>query len=159
MDDPLAAIPNSRKRRFVMDLSILRRLQFTFTFQITVALIASFCLGNVALFQIASKRLLANEQRRFRDNVLYLNSSILAYQDSIDTELAFASNSPEVRSLDSKRILAELKPIIDDNPLRKWRIWRRDGKLRLYWLIILAKMAHMATGRQIVSQQPSRNQY
>lgn len=129
MDDPLAAIPNSRKRRFVPDLSILRRLQFTFTFQITVALIASFCLGNVALFQIASKRLLANEQRRFRDNVLYLNSSILAYQDSIDTELAFASNSPEVRSLDSKRILAELKPIIDDNPLRKWRIWRRDGKL------------------------------
>ena len=70
MDDPLAAIPNSRKRRFVPDLSILRRLQFTFTFQITVALIASFCLGNVALFQIASKRLLANEQRRFRDNVL-----------------------------------------------------------------------------------------
>ena len=129
MDDPLAAIPNSRKRRFVPDLSILRRLQFTFTFQITVALIASFCLGNVALFQIASKRLLANEQRRFRDNVLYLNSSILAYQDSIDTELAFASNSPEVRSLDSKRILAELKPIIEASPLRKWRIWRRDGKL------------------------------
>ena len=127
MEVPIEVIPNSRRRPFVPDLSILRRLQFTFTFQITVALIASFCLGNVALFQIASKRLLANEQRRFRDNVLYLSSSILAYQDSIDTELAFAANSPEIRSLDSKRILAELKPIIDANPLRKWRIWRRDG--------------------------------
>ena len=125
----LEANPKSSKIPFLPDLSILRRLQFTFTFQITVALIASFCLGNVALFQIASKRLLANEQRRFRDNVLYLSSSIQAYQDSIDTELAFASNSPEVRSLDTKRILAELKPIIDANPLRKWRIWRRDGKL------------------------------
>ena len=125
----LEANPKSSKIPFLPDLSILRRLQFTFTFQITVALIASFCLGNVALFQIASKRLLANEQRRFRDNVLYLSSSIQAYQDSIDTELAFASNSPEVRSLDTKRILAELKPIMDANPLRKWRIWRRDGKL------------------------------
>jgi class 3 adenylate cyclase len=125
----LEANPKSSKIPFLPDLSILRRLQFTFTFQITVALIASFCLGNVALFQIASKRLLANEQRRFRDNVLYLSSSIQAYQDSIDTELAFASNSPEVRSLDTKRILAELNPIIEANPLRKWRIWRRDGKL------------------------------
>lgn len=129
MEVPIEVIPNSRRRSFVPDLSILRRLQFTFTFQITVALIASFCLGNVALFQIASKRLLANEQRRFRDNVLYLSSSILAYQDSIETELAFAANSPEIRSLDSKRILAELKPIIDASPLRKWHIWRRDGKL------------------------------
>ena len=129
MEVPLEAISNSSKRPFLPDLSILRRLQFTFTFQITVALIASFCLGNVALFQIASKRLLANEQRRFRDNVLYLSSSILAYQDSIETELAFAANSPEIRSLDNKRILAELKPIIDASPLRKWRIWRRAGKL------------------------------
>ena len=129
MEVPLETIPKSGKRPFFPDLSILRRLQFTFTFQIIVTLIASFCLGNVALFQIASKRLLANEQRRFRDNVLYLSSSIQAYQDSIDTELAFASNSPEVRSLDPKRILAELKPLIDANPLRKWRTWRRDGKL------------------------------
>ena len=129
MEVSLEANPKSSKIPFLPDLSILRRLQFTFTFQITIALIASFCLGNVALFQIASKRLLANEQRRFRDNVLYLSSSILAYQDSIDTELAFAANSPEVRSLDTKRILAELKPIIDANPLRKWRIWSRDGKL------------------------------
>ena len=129
MEVPVEAIPNSRKRSLMPDLSILRRLQFTFTFQITVALVASFCLGNVALFQIASKRLLANEQRRFRDNVLYLSSSILAYQDSIDTELAFAANSPEVRSLNTDRILSQLRPIIDANPLRKWRIWRRDGKL------------------------------
>ena len=119
MEVSLEANPKSSKIPFLPDLSILRRLQFTFTFQITIALIASFCLGNVALFQIASKRLLANEQRRFRDNVLYLSSSIQAYQDSIDTELAFAANSPEVRSLDTKRILAELKPIIDANPLRK----------------------------------------
>ena len=129
MEVPPAAISNSQKRPFLPDLSIFRGLQFTFTFQITIALIASFCLGNVALFQIASKRLLANEQRRFRDNVLYLSSSIQAYQNSIDTELAFAANSPELRSLDSKRVLAELRPIIEANPLRKWRIWRRDGKL------------------------------
>jgi class 3 adenylate cyclase len=129
MEVPPEAIPNSHKRSFGPALSIFRRLQFTFTFQITIALIASFCLGNVALFQIASKRLLANEQRRFRDNVLYLSGSIQAYQDSIDTELAFAANSLEVRSLDNERILAELRPIIEANPLRKWRIWGRDGKL------------------------------
>jgi len=112
-----------------LDFSIIKRLQFTVTSQIIFALIVSFCLGNVALFQIASKRLLGNEQRRFRDNVLYLSRSIQAYQDSIDKELAFTANSPEVRSLQKERILAELKPIIEASPLRKWTIWRRDGKL------------------------------
>ena len=129
MEDSTEKTSNAGKRTFALDLSQLRRLQFTFTFQITFALIASFCLGNVALFEIASKRLLGNEQRRFRDNVLYLSNSIQVYQDSIDTELAFAANSPEVKSLDKERILTELQPIIDASPLRKWRIWRRDGKL------------------------------
>ena len=128
MAESTQRISNDSKRAFALDLSILRRLQFTFTFQITAALIASFCLGNIALFQIASKRLIANEQRRFRDNVLYLSNSIQAYQDSIDKELAFAANSPEVRSLDKARIMAELKPIMEASPLRKWRVWRRDGK-------------------------------
>ena len=129
MEDSRSRLLNFSKRNLAPDLSIIRRLQFTFTFQITFALIASFCLGNVALFQIASKRLLGNEQRRFRDNVLYLSSSIQAYQDSIDTELAFAANSPEIRSLKKERILAELEPIIEASPLRKWSIWRRDGRL------------------------------
>ena len=128
MEDSRSRLLNFSKRALAPDLSIIRRLQFTFTFQITIALIASFCLGNVALFQIASKRLLGNEQRRFRDNVLYLSSSIQAYQDSIDTELAFAANSPELRSLKKERILAELEPIIEASPLRKWSIWRKDGK-------------------------------
>jgi class 3 adenylate cyclase len=128
MAESTERISTNSKGAFALDISILRRLQFTFTFQITFALIASFCLGNIALFQIASKRLLANEQRRFRDNVLYLSTSIQAYQDSIDKELAFAANSPEVRSLDKARIMAELKPIMEASPLRKWRIWRRDGK-------------------------------
>ena len=129
MEDPSKRNINFLQRALALDLSIIRRLQFTFTFQITVALIASFCLGNIALFQIASKRLVDNEQRRFRDNVLYLSSSIQAYQDSIDTELSFAANSPEVRGLNREKILAELKPIIEANTLRKWRIWGRDGKL------------------------------
>ena len=129
MEAPRERMFKFPERILPLDLSILRRLQFTFTFQITFALIASFCLGNIALFQIASKRLLGNEQRRFRDNVLYLSSSIQAYQDSIDTELAFAANSSEIRSLKRERILNELGPIIEANPLRKWRIWGRDGKL------------------------------
>ena len=62
MEAPRERMFKFPERILPLDLSILRRLQFTFTFQITFALIASFCLGNIALFQIASKRLLGNEQ-------------------------------------------------------------------------------------------------
>ena len=77
----------------------VRKLQFTFTFQVTFVLVVSFFLGNAFLYETASRRLYQNQERLFRDRVLYLSNVIMAWEKDIHDTLEFVSANPSVRSL------------------------------------------------------------
>lgn len=109
----------------------IRTLQFTFTFQVTFALVASFALGNLILYHAASKRLFEQQERLFRAHTLYLSSGVLTWQKSIEDTLELITSTSAVRSLDQKQLTENLLPLFKQTPLRRWKVWRADGKLLL----------------------------
>lgn len=109
----------------------VRRLQFTFTFQVTLALVISFLLGNAFLYQTASRRLYENQERLFRDRVLYLSNVILSWEKDIYDTMNFVALNPSVRSLDPKVLSEVLQPLFAQSSVRRWKVWRADGKLLL----------------------------
>lgn len=109
----------------------VRKLQFTFTFQVTFVLVISFFLGNAFLYETASRRLYQNQERLFRDRVLYLSNVIMAWEKDIRDTLEFVSANPSVRTLDPKVLDEVLSPLFNQSPSRRWKVWRADGKLLL----------------------------
>ena len=109
----------------------VRKLQFTFTFQVTFVLIVSFLLGNTFLYETASKRLYQNQERLFRDRVLYLSNVILAWEKDIHDTMSFVAANPSVRTLDPNVLKDVLTPLFGQSPSRRWKVWRADGKLLL----------------------------
>lgn len=109
----------------------VRRLQFTFTFQVTLALVISFLVGNAFLYQTASRRLYENQERLFRDRVLYLSNVILSWEKDIYDTMNFVALNPSVRSLDPKVLSEVLQPLFAQSNVRRWKVWRADGKLLL----------------------------
>ena len=109
----------------------VRKLQFTFTFQVTFALVIAFLLGNAFLYHTASKRLYEQQERLFRDRVLYLSNVILAWEKDIRDTMAFVALTPAVRSLDPDVLEEILSPLFKQSELRRWKVWRADGKLLL----------------------------
>ena len=109
----------------------VRKLQFTFTFQVTLALVVSFVIGNLFLYQAASKRLYEQQERVFRDHVLYLSNVILLWEKSIRDTMQFVALNPSVRRLDPEELKPILTPLFQQTPLRRWMVWRADGKLLL----------------------------
>lgn len=109
----------------------IRTLQFTFTFQVTFALVISFALGNLVLYRAASKRLFDQQASVFRAHTLYLSSGVLTWQKSIRDTMILITSSPAVRSLDQKSLADNLLPLFQQTPLRRWKVWRADGKLLL----------------------------
>lgn len=109
----------------------IRTLQFTFTFQVTFALVVSFALGNLILYHAASKRLFEQQERLFRTHTLYLSSGVLTWQKSIHDTMRLAASTSGVRSLDPEELATNLLPLFQQTPLRRWKVWRADGKLLL----------------------------
>lgn len=109
----------------------VRKLQFTFTFQVTFVLVISFVLGNAFLYETASKRLYQNQERLFRDRVLYLSNVILAWEKDIHDTMTFVAANPSVRTLDPNVLDDVLTPLFAQSPSRRWKVWRADGKLLL----------------------------
>lgn len=109
----------------------VRKLQFTFTFQVTLALVVSFVVGNLFLYQAASKRLYEQQERVFRDHVLYLSNVILLWEKSIRDTMQFVALNPSIRRLDPEELKPILTPLFQQTPLRRWMVWRADGKLLL----------------------------
>ena len=109
----------------------VRRLQFTFTFQVTLALVISFLLGNTILYKTASKRLYEQQERLFRDRVLYLSNVMMSWEKSVHDTMQFVALNPSVRTLQPKELKEVLSPIFQQTPLRRWKIWQADGTLLL----------------------------
>lgn len=107
----------------------IRTLQFTFTFQVTLALILSFAVGNTVLFHTASKRILEREENTFRAHTLYLSSSVLTWQKSIEDTMRLVASTSAVRRLNQNELATILLPLIQQTPLRRWKVWAADGKL------------------------------
>jgi class 3 adenylate cyclase len=122
--------PLISSRNFWSSLNIwVRTLQFTFTFQVTFALVISFALGNYILYRAASKRLFDQQERVFRDHTLYLSRGVLTWQKSIEDTMRLVASSSGIRSLDPKQLQDNLLPLFEQTPLRRWKVWRADGKL------------------------------
>jgi class 3 adenylate cyclase len=109
----------------------VRKLQFTFTFQVTFALVVSFAVGNFILYEGASRKLYEQQEKAFRNHVLYLSNVILLWEKSIYDTMQFVALNPSVRSLDPQGLGPMLTPLFKQTPLRRWTVWRADGKLLL----------------------------
>jgi class 3 adenylate cyclase len=109
----------------------VNKLQFTFTFQVTLALVVSFVVGNYFLYQAASNRLYLQQEKSFRDHVLYLSNVILLWEKSIQDTMRIVALNPSVRSLDPQGLSTMLTPLMEQTPLRRWKVWGADGKLLL----------------------------
>lgn len=122
---------NLARRSWAAFSTAVRRLQFTFTFQVTLSLVISFLIGNSFLYHAASKRLYEQQERLFRDRVLYLSNVILSWEKTVQDTMQLVSHDPSVRSLDPSALREVLTPLFEQTTLRRWKVWRADGKLLL----------------------------
>lgn len=108
---------------------LFRRLQFTFAFQVSLAIVLSFTIGNLILIQQTSARLILNSEQRNATNLLYLSQLMNDWLMRVESQVQAIASNPGVRSLDPKTLDLVLSPIFRITPQRRWHVWNASGQL------------------------------
>jgi class 3 adenylate cyclase len=108
---------------------LIRRLQFTFAFQVSLAIVLSFTIGNLILIQQTSERLIRSSEQRNEMTLLYLSQLMNDWLMRIESQVQAVASNPGVRSLDPQTLDIVLSPIFRITPQRRWRVWNASGQL------------------------------
>ncbi|MEB3270503.1 MAG: adenylate/guanylate cyclase domain-containing protein [Synechococcus sp.] len=108
---------------------LIRRLQFTFAFQVSLAIILSFTIGNIILIQQTSARLIRSSEQRNEMTLLYLSQFMNDWLVRIESQLQTIASNPGIRSLDPQTLDIVLSPIFRITPQRRWSVWSASGQL------------------------------
>ncbi|MFM7267878.1 MAG: PP2C family protein-serine/threonine phosphatase [Cyanobium sp.] len=107
-------------------------LRFRLVVSVWLAMLITFCLGNLFLMWLLTPRLVRLVEEERREAALYLVSNLQTWEDSIQRTMNTLSKNSDVRSLDRQRAASILETIHQLTPSRHWRLWRADGTLLFY---------------------------
>jgi len=127
--EPRHATSWLRHNLWAPNSGLIRRLQFTFAFQVSLAIVLSFTIGNLILIQQTSTRLIRSSEQRNATTLLYLSQLMNDWLMRIQSQLQAIASNPGVRSLDPQTLDIVLSPIFRITPQRHWNVWSASGQL------------------------------
>lgn len=127
--EPRHATSWLRHNLWAPNSGLIRRLQFTFAFQVSLAIVLSFTIGNLILIQQTSTRLIRSSEQRNATTLLYLGQLMNDWLMRIQSQLQAIASNPGVRSLDPQTLDIVLSPIFRITPQRHWNVWSASGQL------------------------------
>lgn len=127
--DPRRAAARLAAALWSQSSGLVRRLQFTFAFQVSLTIILSFTIGNAILIQQTSERLIRNSEQRNEMTLLYLSQLMNDWLLQIEDQVRSIASNPGVRTLDPNTLDIVLAPIFRITSQRRWRVWDASGQL------------------------------